>query len=271
MSDSELLAVMRTSEMPIPTATLAALVAPVCGGVLGDVSLRLNRYPNWLVRKAPPEIAKHVLKACIEANVAAEIVGENQIIEPPEVVPAARLEPQPTGFFVLTKRQPLFIKWSELIAIEAYESGQETTQEVTAPEMDVIPGAHPDAYRAHRPTPTRKAMKVAWHPRAELVCFDPWLVLRIDAETFPFASCGLPVAASRQLSLVTLLKTILERAPHADAHFAIIQAQPGKAMGLPRLLSSFPYTPNLAWRLTRIFRDAARGNGPLAGRVPVAT
>lgn len=270
MSDSALLAVMRTSDMPIPVATLAAIVAPACGGVLGDVSMRLGRYPYWLVRKATPDVAKLVLKACLAANVAAEIVGENQIVDPPEVIPVARLEPQPTGFFVLVKRQPLFIKWSELIAIEAYESGHETTQEVTAPESDVHQH-HPDTYRFQHPTPTRKATKVAWQTRAELVCFDPWLTLRIDAETFPFASCGLPVSPSRQLSLVTLLKAILERAPHADTHFSIVQGQPGKMLSLPRLLSNFPYTPNLAWRLTRIFLDAAKGNGPLAGRVPMAT
>ncbi len=269
MSDSELFAVMRTSDTPIPTANLSPIVAPACGDVASDVAMRLSRYPYWMVRKATPEIAKNVLKACIAANVEAELIGEQQVIDPPEVVPVARLEPQPTGFFVLVKRQPLFIKWSELIAIDAYESGQDKVTEVKAPEADVQP-YHRYGLQISHPTPTRNAMVVEWHPRAELVCFDPWLTLRIDAETFPFASCGLPVASSRQLSLVTLLKTIQERAPHADTQFAIVQAQPGKAMGLPRLLSTFPFTPNLAWRLTRVFRAAANGNGPLAGRVPTS-
>ena len=101
---------------------------------------------------------------------------------------------------------------------------------------------------------TRKETASAWREVLDLVCYDPWIHLRIDRETFRYAVADMPLHPTNHLNFAALAVMIKACATKAKCGPGISLLLDGQPTTRSKAASLEAHENEVLWRLQLLWR-----------------
>ncbi|HRU04162.1 MAG TPA: hypothetical protein P5137_00135 [Candidatus Brocadiia bacterium] len=225
----------------IPRA--AAAMAQVLSGVAPDWARELRDRPGILAEDLPPDTAEALVHALAGHRIPAFVVAQDEMAVPPPPFLASEAQLTEEGFLCRSGQQKALAPWDEVILFECAR-----VRAASRGPLDLL-----RRNRAAAPRGTAGDQEATSHDLLDIVCYQPWLHVRVDSETFQFASLGLPPQPARRQSFANLVRVIRGRCPEATAGpgALLILGRGEGALTLPTIEAC---DNNLLWRLQLLWR-----------------
>ena len=178
---------------------------------------------------------------------------QKKLVGLPPVLELRHVQVFPEGLHFEAPEGAVLAPWDEIIFFDSARVRTEKRVRVTKVKPVTI------SYRGARSSfgLTRETRReLGWRELLDVVCYQPWLHLRIDKDDFRYAETGLPVHPTREANFQALVVTFKARATKAVAGPGIDLLFDGRPRTRSRASSMKAYENQIAWQAQLLFRDA---------------
>jgi len=241
-------AVLREDSTAYDIQRAAAAMAQVLGGVAPDWSRELRDRPGVLADNLPADMAQALASALTSQRIPAFAMPQDDMAIPPPPLMATEAVPSDEGLLCRSGQQAELVPWEEVVLFDCAR-----VRAASLSPLDLLRGrgrAAPAGQPAEEPESSSRDL-------LDIICYEPWLHVRIDAETFQFASLGAQPQSARRLgfaSLVRLVRGHCQDATAGPGALLILGRRAGGALSLPSLAAC---DNHLLWRLQLLWREEA--------------
>ena len=242
----ETFAIVSTADAAIDPTQVARTIADPLGVPLAD--LIQKQRSGILAERLSEPVAGRCVALSRAAGITVRAVPQSSVIELPEVVTVKSGRPDEAAFFYVGSKNQGVVKWDDVLWVDLVALQQRTFEKFNYVETG---GAENDAVVEVR--------NPRWKPKqpifVDLVCREPWLLLRIPQEPFDFAATGLTSFSSRRENIISLAAAIAAKASRARFGPGLKWMQSNAAPREHRVQSQALYDGFLRWQLTRLFLE----------------
>lgn len=218
-----------------------------------DVARELRDRPGILAEGLTRAQAEQAAVLLRQSGIGVFVMAESQMAIPPEPIEIREGKLAADGFAATTSAGPLTAPWNQIILLDCARVKHEEFVQTQEIQMTANYDArHVGTFEP--PVRTRQELRSSWKEFLDVICYEPWLHLRIDRNEFRYHATGLPVRAVSYENFSTLLRAFKTRATNAALG-------PGVALLLDgdprtRLASSSlkAHENHILWRLQLIWR-----------------
>ncbi|MHC4878010.1 MAG: hypothetical protein ACYTGL_16265 [Planctomycetota bacterium] len=246
MNEDAHLVILDRDDAAFDSRLAAETIASAVDLVVAEVQQWLAISPGFMTGKLSEYDADRVAAALNYRGVPAIVIPIAEVIELPDVIEVVRGQVLDDGFAAISRRETTVVKWGDILWMELPEvqSARTVEQEDMVFSDDEDGGTEVVKVRRH---------VTEWHVHLDLVCYDPWCLLRIRPDQFAFAATGLKVHPSRHQNLNALCIALATRATHATFGPGMKWFENAAPMEPVRVPDMQTYQKRLSWNLTRLF------------------
>ncbi len=242
-------AILRCEAVELDVIRTAEVLAPILGRVRADLQRDLAVQPGILASDVAHAVALHAAADLRRDGVPVLIVPQADVVEAPPLIEVRRAQVTAEGFLFHHRGAATLAPWEEIVYFDAVQvQTSETT--VAADRQMVEAGEGGVAWR----DVARLKLETAWRELIDVVCYEPWVRLQIDKETFRFGAAGLARHPSRAKSFLALAIAFKTRCDPASEGPGMQLLFDGNPQTRQRVGSMRAYESLLRWRLTLRFR-----------------
>jgi len=239
-------AIVRTDDSDVDLAAVARLMAEPLELSVSDLMQVLPQRSGILAE----DLMQHVADRCVAilgpGGLAVRAVPQSAVIEPPEAVTLRSGRADEEVFFYVASDRKGAVKWPEVIWVDFVAVQEPSMEEFQDWDFNAQNGGTVRRFQTRRFVTTQRLF-------ADLVTYDPWLLLRIPLERFEFAATGLPMFPNRRQNLTAFAATIASRAKAARLGRGMQWLESRSPPRENRMPSQAVYHGYLRWQLTRLF------------------
>jgi hypothetical protein len=193
-------AVLRRSDVELDLSTVARILAPILGCVRADLQGQLAKRPGILVSGLSRHVASQAAHALEQAGVGVRVLPQSDVVIPPPMVEVRRGKVLPQGFQFEDSRAPRLAPWKEIVYFDAVQI--QTAKNVIAYDREWdTSGEEGVTFR----DVAYLRLETGWQELLDVVCYEPWVHLRIDKNDFRYSETGLPLHANAMKNFLALL------------------------------------------------------------------
>ena len=209
---NETYAILRETQSDMDIEKASEVLAPILRRVRMEVKQHLCVSPGILVSGLTETAAKKAATQLDGHGMRVFILPHSKFVTPPSVVELRRGKVMGEGFAFKAGTQNIYAPWNQIILIDSARVQVQKTvkvNEIKMPKMTARGGR--TSYGVTRKSRTQ----VGWREFLEVLCYKPWVRVRIHKDDFSFAQTGLPVHPTRESNFFALAVTFKTRCPNA--------------------------------------------------------
>lgn len=233
-------AVLCEHDPPADLRPIANLLAPLLEQAVADLVSRLPVDWGLLAQQVTPAIAERCVSMVTTVGVTARAIDQEDVTPPPAMMLLKRARVAATGLSFEVGGHPQLVPWDSLLLVDVAREMRGTKE-----FYEDLEESGDSNRRIHR-------LETKWSTPLvlDLVSLDPWMWLRLQSDTFGFASTGLPLQTNRVLNLYAIGVEVLRRSPQAEAGLGLSWVETGAPMTTPLPFSHRQAVGRLTWLLT---------------------
>lgn len=245
---SETYVLMGDGTSDVDPVAAARVLAPMLGHVRADLQQELVERPGLLAWGLAEPVAREAAAALKHVGIGVRVFANRDVVAPPSLVEVRRGEVLPEGFKFKSGGEFELARWDEIVYFDAV--AVQLTEKVVEVSREMV---STDEGVSYANVPCQR-LKASWDEFLDVICYQPWVHLRIHRDRFRYAEAGIPShnsTAKRFLALVVQFKTRCDAAGEGPGVKLLFD---GKSETRQRVPSMKMYDSLLIWRLTLRFR-----------------
>jgi hypothetical protein len=249
--NAETYALLREAHTRVDLRRASQILATILGDVRLDVLKSLQACPGILAVGLDRAAAQSAVNQLTAAGMPVFAMPQSKIISPPPVVDLLKGEVRPDGFAIDGVEGAMVLPWDQIILIDSMRvkgEKQVKVMETEEPRMTARGGR--TSYRVTRKT--RREM--VWQEFFDAVCYDPWVHVRVNRDTFRFAATGLPVHPTREQNFQAFVVVFKARCTNALEGPGMALLFDGKPETRGQVASLKAYDNHILWEVQLRFR-----------------
>jgi len=240
---------LREKAAELDPGKVAAVLAPILGHVRADLHRELLDRPGVLVGGLSEYKAAMAVDALNQAGCSVFALPESDVVVPPPVREIRRGKVIEEGFLFEEADSMRLAPWSEIVYFDAVQV--QTAKNVVAHDREWDTSGEEGVQ--FRDVAYLK-LETGWQELLEVVCYEPWVHLRIDKTTFRFNEANLPRYPTATKSYLALAIAFKTRCAAAGEGPGVELLFDGSSKTRQRLPNMKMHENLLLWRLTLRFR-----------------
>ena len=255
----------------------AAAFVEVFGGAPPDYTRQLRNRPGVLAQELKPSDARRLELALRNRRIAVFTMTESEMAVPPEVLEIRDGRIQEDGFHIESEEGAQLAPWREILLIDCSRVRYDVIHKRVDPSVrhdgdvslvpawlrnrnnslspaDPLAGMDPGDIGAQRRIKTET--RSAWREVLDVICYDPWLHIRIDADTFRYVNANMPLHPTSHLNFTALTVILKSHSPRAETGPGVALLLDGDPKTRLRSGSLEAFENHLLWRLQLLWRKA---------------
>jgi hypothetical protein len=241
---------MRSGEGEFDLAEAARVLAPILDVPRANLQQQLAERPGVFAQGVPEPVAAEAVASLRHTGIEAVSVPDSEVVHRPATIEVKRGRVLDDGFQFRHRGQDRIAPWGEIVFFDA--ASVQLTEQVVESEREPIRTDDRPTYR----DVAYQRVKASWEEFLDVVCYEPWVHLRIAKDSFHYAQAGIPAYASSTKSFLALVIAFKTRCDPAGEGPGVGLLFDGKARTRQRVPSMRMYDNLLMWRLTLRFREA---------------
>jgi len=257
----------------------ASAFVEVMGGAVMDHTRALKERPGVLAQGLDESHARKLVAALRGHGVPAFSMRESEMAIPPPVQEIRDGRIADEGFLMEADSGPVMAPWREMLLMDCsrvryevvkrkrrYRTSPDrggssesllprwlrgTRDPALAPFRDVA-GVDPMAIGAHGKPQTEA--RSAWKEVFDVVCYDPWIHFRMEADAFRYVNANMPVHPTSHLNFTALVVIFNARTEKAVAGPGVAMLLDGNPATRLKSSSLDAFENHVLWRLQLIWR-----------------
>jgi hypothetical protein len=243
------------------------LAARIIGEAIGrphaDLHGALRRRPGILVGGLRRRRAERIARELSDMGMPAFALREADFVIPPPATTLTSGQVKGTGFACVGPEGPTVLPWEQIILIEVGQIRKSKT--ITTKER--IPYGRRVYYGGIGGVGMARSYGSAYEKRTrtkwqtvdlfDIVCYDPWLHVRLNKATFKFAATGLPRHPTREANLAGMAAVFKMRCSNAVAGEGVELLFDGDPGTRGQLASEEAFENHMLWLTQLRFRRSA--------------
>jgi hypothetical protein len=243
----ESFAVVRIDDANVEATRVARVIADPLGIAVADLAQAISERSGILAENLTDSIASRCVVLLNAAGIAARVVPQSAIVQPPEILTLRSGRPDNDVFFYAASNRKGVVKWTDALWINLVSVQEPSSEEFD--DWEVVEAG--EGTRVRRFKNRRFVTKRSTF--LDLVSREPWLLLRIPENGFQFAAAALPNFPTRRENLIALAAVMAAHATDARLGPGLEWVDSHTKPSAHRVASAAIYDGFLRWQLTRLF------------------
>jgi len=240
-------------------ARVAQAMAPALDAVAMDLARQLRERPGIVAEHLTEKQVGLAAMALQQDGARFFIVRQDALVTPPNPVTVEQGRVLKRGYRFATPSGEAAAPWDQILFMDCSRVRFQEMKEHTELKRDIVVGPR-GGVATHWRQERKKRPQSAWREVLDIICYRPWLRLRLDSSSYRFATDGLPVHPSRHENFAARVVVFKSRSAKASVGPGVEALLDGNPVTNLRSQSMAAYENHIRWQLQLLYRRDTSSN-----------